>query len=63
MSAIDSDYESKDAFGDIDVLEKISGVPVPLAVKKLKTAEIRHNLVTTREEIKNTIKAILEIGD
>ena len=63
VSAIDSDYESKDAFGDIDVLEKISGVPVPSAVKKLKTAEIRHNLVTTREEIKNTIKAILEIGD
>ena len=41
----------------LEELERLSGIPVPAAVKELSSAKIRHHAVCRPEEMKETVKS------
>lgn len=53
--------EGKSDFELIDILEKLSGVPQPGAIKDIRTAEIRHKTVADIEEMPSVVKGFLGI--
>ena len=59
MSAIDSKYENGEDFVLIDELCRISGVKIPKAVEEIRSAEILHNTVVDRDEMKQTVLEFL----
>ena len=59
MSAIDSKYENGEDFALIDELCRISGVKIPKAVEEIRSAEILHNTVVDRDEMKQTVLEFL----
>ena len=42
MTAIDPKYDEMEDFALIDELEKVSGFPIPNAIKEIRDAEVRH---------------------
>ena len=41
----------------LEELERLSGIPIPAAVKELSSAKIRHHAVCRPEEMKETVKS------
>ena len=61
MSAIDEAYEGRDEFEMVDELEKLSQVEIPNAVKELQDAKVLHTRECDADQMKKTVKEILEI--
>lgn len=54
--------DGKDEFDIVDELSALSGTTIPAAVEEIRTAPIRHNLECDVDDMKKTVKAILNIG-
>ncbi len=61
MGAIDGKYESMDEFKLIDELEKVSRTQVPNAIEEIRNAEILHTRECDADQMKETVKEILDI--
>ena len=59
MSAIDSKYAEMEDFDLIDELSKVAKVPVPKAIKEIRTAKVLHEEVVSIDEMPMTVKRIL----
>ena len=61
VAAIDPDYKVKNSFEDIDALVMLSDVPEPEAVRRIRTAQIRHDRITSPEQLSEEVADILGI--
>ena len=61
MTAIDPKYDEMEDFALIDELEKVSGFPIPNAIKEIRNAEIRHTTECDADQMKETVKNILGV--
>ncbi len=61
MKAIDGRYDGMDDFELVDELAKIAGRPEPLAVKELRTAQVRHNTVCNVSEMPDVVRHFLGV--
>ena len=48
-------------FALIDELEKVSGFPIPNAIKEIRDAEVRHTTECDADQMKETVKNILGV--
>lgn len=60
MEAIEGKKEEEDDFALIDRLSELSGIPVPNAVEEIRKAEILHNTVCDKDEMKNEVSSFLQ---
>ena len=56
MTAIDPKYDEMEDFALIDELEKVSGFPIPNAIKEIRDAEVRHTTECDADQMKETVK-------
>jgi len=61
MNAIDPKYDSMSEFELIDELEKISKVKVPQAIEEIRHAEVLHDTICDKNEMKEAVKAFLQL--
>lgn len=61
MKAIDGRYDGMDDFELVDELAKIAGRPEPVAVKELRTAQVRHNTVCDVSEMPDVVRRFLGV--
>ena len=61
MNAIDDAYDSKTDFELIDELNRLSGVAIPQAIEDIRSAEVLHDTVCDKTEMKDTVKKILKL--
>ena len=61
MTAIDPKYDEMEDFVLIDELEKVSGFPIPNAIKEIRDAEVRHTTECDADQMKETVKNILGV--
>ena len=61
MTAIDPKYDEMEDFALIDELEKVSGFPIPNAIKEIRDAEVRHTTECDADQMKETVKNILGV--
>lgn len=61
MTAIDPKYDEMEDFALIDELEKVSGFPIPNAIKEIRGAEVRHTTECDADQMKETVKNILGV--
>ena len=61
MTAIDPKYDEMEDFALIDELEKVSGFPIPNAIKEICDAEVRHTTECDADQMKETVKNILGV--
>ena len=61
MDAIDPKYDEMEDFALIDELEKVSGFPIPNAIKEIRDAEVRHTTECDADQMKETVKNILGV--
>lgn len=61
MNAIDGAYDSKTDFELIDELNRLSGVAIPQAIEDIRSAEVLHDTVCDKTEMKDTVKKILKL--
>lgn len=61
MEAIAPENAGGEDFALVDELSALSGVPVPQAVESIRTAPVLHDRTCGVEEMKATVKEILEI--
>jgi len=61
MNAIDEKYDSMGDFELVDELSKIANVKVPNAIEEIRTAEVLHNTICDKTEMKDAVKKFLEI--
>ena len=61
MNAIDSKYDSMSDFELIDELCKISNVAVPNAIEEIRTAPVLHKTECEKDEMKQAVKAFLNM--
>lgn len=61
MSAIDSKYDSMEDFALVDELSNISKVLVPKAIEEIRNANIIHNIVCDKSQMKETVKKLLNV--
>ncbi len=59
MKALGEDGDDEDVFKVIDALQSIAGVPLPRAIKEVRSAEIRHNTVCEVSEMEKTVESFL----
>lgn len=59
MTAIDKSYDSPDDFELIDKLCEISKVSIPQAIEDIRSAEVLHDRVCDKTEMKETVMDIL----
>lgn len=59
MTAIDDKYKGIEDFALIDELEKLSGMPVPNAIKEIRNAQILHKRECDAAQMKAAVKEIL----
>ncbi|MDD7266625.1 MAG: threonine synthase [Lachnospiraceae bacterium] len=59
VSAIAPEERQKNEFRLLDILEKLSGVPQPAAVRGLETAQILHQRICRADQMKLTVQQIL----
>ncbi|MBR6358478.1 MAG: threonine synthase [Lachnospiraceae bacterium] len=55
------DKKTTDEFAIIDELQKLSGLPLPEAVKEIKTAEVRHTTVCDADKMQAEVEKTLGI--
>ncbi|KIR02844.1 Threonine synthase [Lachnospiraceae bacterium TWA4] len=60
LTAIDSKYAGMDDFEMIDKLSEISKVEIPRAIEEIRTADVRHNTVSTVEGMEEVVKGFLK---
>ena len=60
MEALEGKAEQEDDFALIDRLSELSGIPVPNAVEEIRNAEILHNTVCDKDEMKEEVRKFLE---
>ena len=61
LTAIDSSYKDEADFDLIDPLCRLSGVPVPAAVKEITDAPVKHTAVCGREEMTDVVRRFLGV--
>ena len=61
MNAIDGKFDAMGDFELVDELSRISGVAVPGAIEEIRTAEVLHDHVCEKEEMKQVVKDFLGI--
>lgn len=61
MNAINPKYDVMGDFELVDELSKISGMEIPDAIRKIRTAPILHDTVCGADEMKKTVEKILEL--
>lgn len=61
MNAIDNAYDSKTDFALVDELNKLSEVAIPKAIEDIRSAEVLHDTVCDKSEMKATVKKILKL--
>lgn len=61
MSAIDSKYDNMEDFALVDELSNISKVSVPKAIEEIRNANIIHNIVCDKSQMKETVKKLLNV--
>lgn len=61
MTAIDDKYNGIEDFALIDELEKVSGMPVPNAIKEIRNAQILHKRECDAAQMKAAVKEILNV--
>lgn len=61
MSSIDNKYEDYMDFSLIKDMSKLIGGKIPLAIENLESAEVVHNSICEKEDMKEKIKSILSI--
>lgn len=61
MTAIDPKYDEMEDFALIDELEKVSGFPIPNAIKEIRDAEVRHTTECDADQMKEIVKNILGV--
>ncbi len=59
MNAIDAESDSKDDFELVDELSRIANVAVPKAIEEIRHAEVLHDIVCEKDEMKDAVKAFL----
>ena len=57
LAAISGVAGQRDESALLEELERLSGIPIPAAVKELSSAKIRHHAVCRPEEMKETVKS------
>ncbi|MCM1047481.1 MAG: threonine synthase [Clostridiales bacterium] len=62
MKAIDDKYDSMEDFELVDELSKLANVEVPKAIEEIRTAQVIHNTVCDKSEMKKTVKDILGVS-
>ncbi len=62
LSAIGADCADTDDFDLADQLEHISGMPIPRAIREIKSAPVRHDLVIEKDRMKEAVRAFLGLG-
>ncbi|MCR4989505.1 MAG: threonine synthase [Lachnospiraceae bacterium] len=60
MRAIDTCYAGQSDMDLIQKLSKLSGTEIPNAIKELKDAPVLHDIVCDKDEMKETVKRLLE---
>lgn len=60
LRAIDSKYDSIDAFDALDTLSEVSKTDIPSPIKGINTREVLHKTVIERDEIKDFVKSVLK---
>lgn len=61
LGAIDEKYLSEDDFKLMEELEKVSGRPIPRAIKDIMNADIRHDSVCTIDDMEQEVKGFLAV--
>ena len=61
MTAIDDKYNGIEDFALIDELEKVSGMPVPNAIKEIRNAQILHKRECDADQMKEAVKELLNV--
>lgn len=61
LTALDETYENLEEFELIDVLHQISKRQIPNAIEEIRNAKILHNSECDIQEMKNTVKSILNM--
>ncbi len=59
MTALDEKYAKEDAFALMQVLENVSGVPIPESIRDIEHRRILHKNVCPRDKIKEFVKGYL----
>jgi threonine synthase len=59
MTAIDTKYETQDEMELLSILNDVSGVDVPNAIKEIMNAEVLHTLECDADKMEETVKMIL----
>lgn len=59
MNSIDAGYDKMSDFELVDELCKISNVEVPNAIEEIRTAEVLHNTICEKDEMKDVVKKYL----
>ncbi len=59
MEAIDGKYASQSDFELVDELNRLSGVKIPQAIEDIRSAEVLHDTVCDKSELKTTVCNIL----
>lgn len=57
LKAIDSKYDTVEAFEALNVLEEISGVPIPTPIKGIDKKKVLHNTTIDKTELKSFVQA------
>ncbi len=61
LKAIDSRYEVQSDFEQIDILSQLSKVKIPNAIEEIRNADILHDLVCDKSEMKKNVEKILNL--
>lgn len=61
MNAIDKKYDGMQDFALVDELSSISKTVVPNAIEEIRTAPVLHDIVCDKEEMKDTVKKLLNV--
>ncbi len=61
MNAIDVKYDSMTDFELVDELSRLANVEVPGAIEEIRTAEVLHDTICEKNEMKQTVEKILGI--
>jgi len=61
MNAISHKYSAMDDFALTDELSGLAGIPIPQAIKEIRTAPIRHKTVCDAGQMQRTVEQILDL--
>ena len=61
LNSIDPAYDKKDDFELFDELNKLSGVPIPQAIKDIVSAPVLHNTVCAKDGLEKEVERIYKL--